>query len=217
MSINVFVSNKYLHMYKNMVILYTDNYIKKFMTNYIILGGGKMKSKYSNFIAKTAMFLALNIMFQILGRSIPLGPNNNFIIGPIVNAILFVSTIALGVSSGAIVGLLSPFGAILTGASIPLFLAPIIAIGNLLLVLTFNLLKKRKVISILTSAVIKCAFLYIAVSKMLSILNIPEKKTSMLLFIFGWPQFVTALIGGFIAILLFNKLKKQIKEEGVNQ
>lgn len=170
-----------------------------------------MSSKYSNFIAKTALFLALTIVFQILGRNIPLGPNNNFIIGPMVNALLFISTMALGVVSGAIVGLMSPFGAILTGASIPLFLAPIISIGNLLLVLTFNLLKKNKFLGIFASAIIKSIFLYFAVSTMLSFFNLPQKRISMLLFVFGWPQFVTALLGGIIAVISFNKLKKQIQ------
>ncbi|MHB1391586.1 MAG: hypothetical protein ACYCYE_00635 [Clostridia bacterium] len=46
------------------------------------------------------------ISIQLAGRLIP---NNNFIVGPLVNACLLVSTALTGVWSGMIIAVVSPF------------------------------------------------------------------------------------------------------------
>ncbi len=171
-----------------------------------------MKRKY-NFVATTGMLIALTVSLQLLGRYIPLGVYNNFVIGPLVNACLFVSVIMVGWPSGVIVGLLSPFGAILTGSAIPLLFTPFIVAGNFLLVIIFNLLKKKRIIGIIGASIVKTTFLYVAIICMLSILKLPPKKSGMMLFLFSWPQLITALLGGVIAINVLNRLGKQITQK----
>jgi hypothetical protein len=163
-------------------------------------------------ITRTAILLALTILFQTLGRFIPLGQASQFIVGPLVNACLLVAAAYVGLGGGAVVAVLSPFGAILTGAIIPLPLAPIIAIGNFILVLLFVLFKKKQILGIASGAVLKFLFLWGSVSLFVNLMNVPAKKAALLVTMFSWPQLITAVIGGVIAFIVIKALDKALKE-----
>ena len=161
------------------------------------------------FIARTAIMLALTILFQTLGRFIPLGANSQFVVGPLVNACLLIAVAAAGIWSGVVIALATPFGAILTGAAIPLPFAPFIAIGNLILVLSFFLLmKKTKIGGIVAGSILKFGFLLASVNFFAWAVKIPEKKAAAMLLAFSWPQLVTALTGGIIALIVIKGLEK---------
>jgi hypothetical protein len=168
-----------------------------------------MKTKM---ITRTAILLALTIIFQTLGRFIPLGQFNQFIVGPLVNACLLIAAAYVGLAGGTIIAVLSPFGAILTGAAIPLPFAPFIALGNFILVLLFVLLKKKPLIGITSGAILKFVFLFAAINVFTGLMNIPAKKAVLLIASFSWPQLVTALVGGLIALIVFKALGKSIEE-----
>ncbi len=162
-------------------------------------------------ITRTAILLALTILFQALGRFIPLGQFNQFIVGPLVNACLIVAATYTGLTGGAVVAVLSPFGAILTGSVIPLPFAPFIAVGNFILVLVFFLLKKKPLAGIASGAVLKFGFLLASVNLFVWMMNIPAKKAVLLIASFSWPQLVTAIIGGLLALLVLKALRKAVK------
>lgn len=172
------------------------------------------------FITRTAILLALTIVFQSMGRFLTpfLGSYNSFVVGPLVNASLLVSTALVGIGAGAVIAIASPFGAILTGAAIPLPFAPFIAIGNFIIVFFFYILMNRsQIIGLVTGAFLKFAFLWGSVLLMIPVLTAgqPEKKaTAMkasLLFSFSWPQLVTALVGGILAILVIKAIRRTVK------
>lgn len=163
-------------------------------------------------ITRTAILLALTILFQTLGRFIPLGQFNQFIVGPLVNACLLIAAAYTGLAGGAVVSVLSPFGAILTGAAIPLPFAPFIALGNFILVLLFVLLKKKQLVGIAAGAVLKFAFLWGSILVFTGLVNIPAKKATLLIASFSWPQLVTAIIGGAIALVVLKALGKTIEK-----
>jgi hypothetical protein len=160
------------------------------------------------FITRTAILLAITIVFQSMGRFIPLGPNSNFVVGPLVNACLLIAAAYTGLSGASVISVLSPFGAILTGAAVPLPFAPFIAIGNFLLVLLFSIFKEKRVIGLLSGAVLKFGFLFATISLFVRLIGAPSKKASLLIFAFGWPQLVTALIGGVIALVVIKALER---------
>lgn len=162
-------------------------------------------------ITRTAILLALTILFQTLGRYIPLGQFNQFIVGPLVNACLLVAAAYTGLAGGAAVSVLSPFGAILTGATIPLPFAPFIAAGNFILVLAFFLLKKKPLAGIAAGALLKFGFLTAAVNLFVRMMGIPENKAAVLVASFSWPQLITAVVGGVLAILVLKALEKAVK------
>ncbi|HOQ00910.1 MAG TPA: ECF transporter S component [Acetivibrio clariflavus] len=164
------------------------------------------------YLTRTAMLLALTIVFQSLGRFIPLGPNSMYIVGPLVNACLLISTGLVGIYSGTVISILTPFGAILTGATMPLPLAPFVALGNFALVLLFYVFRKKKVIGLITGAIAKFLVIYGSLLTIIPYFKIlPSQQASNLASkAFGWPQLITALIGGIIALPVIMRLEKRI-------
>lgn len=169
-----------------------------------------MYSSNVKFITRTAILLALAVVFQMLGRYIPLGPNSNFIVGPLVNACLLIAASAVGLWGAAIIAFITPFAAILTGATIPLPFVPFIAIGNFLLVLCYYLLRKKRITGLMAGALLKFSFLYAAVTIFLGLAQVKPQLAAVMYFTFGWPQLVTALLGGVIALIVTDYLKKSI-------
>lgn len=171
-----------------------------------------MNNNKLKYLTRTAMLLALTIVFQFLGRHIPLGQNSNFIVGPLVNACLIISAGLVGIFGGAVISVLSPYGAILTGATLPLPLAPFIAVGNFVLVLAFYIFRKRKVIGIISGSIAKFAVIYGSLLYIIPFFKLMPANKAMNLAgaAFGWPQLVTALIGGIIAIPIIYRLEKHI-------
>lgn len=176
-----------------------------------------MKDKKTNIITRTGILLALTVVFQYTGRFIPLGPNSNFIVGPLVNACLLVSVVAAGIYGGLVIAVAAPLFAALTSSGpvapfITVF-SPFIAAGNFVLILMFYLLRnKNKWFGIIAGAVLKFIVIYSGLLIMLGFREVPGNLQAVLKFMFGWPQIVTALIGGAIAIIVINALKGKIEQ-----
>lgn len=164
------------------------------------------------YLTRTAMLLALTMIFQFIGRFIPLGPNSNFIVGPLVNACLIISAGLVGLFSGTVISVLAPYGAILTGATLPLPLAPFVALGNFVLVLAFYIFRKKKVAGIIAGSIAKFAVIYGSLLYIIPFFKLLPQNKAMALAgaAFGWPQLVTALIGGIIAIPVVHRLEKHV-------
>ncbi|HYE81056.1 MAG TPA: ECF transporter S component [Clostridia bacterium] len=170
-------------------------------------------SRKIQFMTRTALLLALVVTVQLAGRLIP---NSNFVVGPLVNACLLVSTAVAGVWSGIIISVVSPFASLINNhapvAAALLPFAPFVAAGNAIYVLCFYLLKKKNIVAgIGIGAVLKFAFLYSAINIFLQIFQFP-KFAKVLTALFGWPQFITALLGGLVALAVMKALKGSIVE-----
>ena len=166
-------------------------------------------------LVRTALLLAIAIAIQALGRSFP--QISQVIVGSVVNATLIVAAYSCGVSWAVLLGTLTPMLALIIG-QLPSPMAPFvpfIIIGNILFVLVFGIISNKvqslKYIAIVIGAFIKFGFLYLAASKLIHVfkLGIPPKVASKLIIMMGIPQLITALIGGFIALILVNALVKR--------
>ncbi|MBU3158210.1 ECF transporter S component [Clostridium frigoris] len=174
-----------------------------------------MKHRTVNDLIKSSLFLALAIVFQVVGKSFP-GISQLFV-GPAVNAILILTAVICGGTYGLLIGFLTPLLAFLTGqlASALGPFIPFIIAGNILFVLSFIILSKRgkygKYLGIIIGAFIKYIFLSISASKLIPLfeLNIPTKIINKLAITMGIPQLITALIGGFFALIIISLLKKR--------
>lgn len=163
-------------------------------------------------LTRTAVLLAIVVVIQIAGRYIP---NNNFIVGPIVNLCLLVGVMTVGLKGGITLAVLSPFASLINNhapiaaALIPF--SPVIAAANIVLVVTFYFLyNKNKYVGLGLAALLKFGFLLLGINIFVSIFNFP-KFESKLLSLFSWPQLVTALVGGIIAIPVIIRLKKAMQ------
>ncbi len=177
-----------------------------------------MKNK-TKFITRTALLLAVAIAFQFLGRL--LGPYNNFIVGPVVNAVLIISTAVAGLWSGVAIAVIAPLVSAFTNkaAIAPLILAfsPFIIIGNIIIAAAFQLLKKKSaIVAIALGAIAKFAFLFAAISIFTSLVKMKPVIAATLTNLFSWPQLVTALIGGVIALIVLAAVGKSLEYEDRN-
>jgi len=166
-------------------------------------------------ITQTAMLIALLVLLQIFTKA-----SGQFVTGSCVNGVLAVSVLFCGLSSGVIVAAVSPFFAFLLGIG-PQFIAvvPTIAVGNVVFVLILYFLSAQKEISLwrqglgwLCAACGKALTLYLlAVQLLCRILPLAEKQITTITAMFSWPQLVTALIGGGVALFIVPILRKAFR------
>lgn len=171
-----------------------------------------MKTKL---ITRTAILLALAIVFQMAGRF--LGPQNNLIVGPLVNAILLVAAEITGLWGGITIAVVAPLVSALTNkapiAPLVLSFSPFIIAGNAILVLAYYYLRnKSRIAGVGAGAVLKFAFLFGAITMFVDLMKLPPKVATVLTGLFGWPQLLTAAIGGVVALAILRALKKALKD-----
>ena len=179
-------------------------------------------NKKVRWITETAVMLALLVSLQALTK----GLNNQFITGSCVNTVLAVTVLVAGLSSGITVALISPVLAFLLGIAPQILTVPAIMVGNTVFVVLLHFLADRtgknigkQIAAWLIAAVAKFAALYIIVVKVIcgvmseSLLAAGTLKEPMLKALpatFSWPQLVTALIGGAIALAIVPVLRKAL-------
>jgi hypothetical protein len=137
---------------------------------------------------------------------VPALVHNQWITGPLVNAVLFLSVVFVGPSEAVFLGLMPSMVALSTGL-LPLTLAlmvPFIMVGNAILVLSFYYLRGRNYLfRIGFPVLLKFAFLHYSVVYFLS--GMMDYGSGSFAFMMSWPQLVTALVGGIIVYPIIKK------------
>lgn len=160
----------------------------------------------------TETAIAKSIVFAIFlasATAVPALINQQFITGPIVNAILFSSTIILGTESAIMIGLIPSLIAFSFGLLSPALatMVPFIMMSNVLLVMIFGTFRKKNYwLSMISASAIKFLFLLATSSIVINLLLKKEVATKVAQMM-SWPQLITAFIGGIIAFLII-KAKK---------
>lgn len=171
-------------------------------------------------ITTTAVLLALLVAGQAITKSL-----SQFVTGSWVNAVLAVAALFGGLYSGVVIAVLSPVLAFLLGIAPQVVVVPAIMVGNCVYVVLLKVLYGKKplqqFVAWMAAAVAKFAVLYVLVAKIIcglasqmlldkGVLKAPmlQKLPGM----FSWPQLVTAMIGGALAIAIVPALKKALKK-----
>lgn len=193
-----------------------------------------MNQKISvRWIARTAAALALLICLQALGSRIPEPMVKQMITGTCVNAILAVTTLVVGLGSGITLALISPVMAfVLQIAPNFITVAPIM-VGNCAYVLLLQLflgkgLKPvwKQPVAVAVAATAKFALLYTLVVRLIcgvaagsllgkklgKIVVLAPPMLKLLPGMFSWPQLVTALVGGALALLMVPTLRRALRK-----
>ena len=172
--------------------------------------------KKTVWIVRTAICLALLIAVQFFTRSF-----GQLATGSCVNLVLAVSALIGGVWSGITVAVISPFCAYLLGIG-PAFLpiVPMVAVGNMVLVVILHLLASRDKIAtrsylaVAVGAVTKFLALWLLIVKLvLPTLGLAEKQVAAISASFSWPQLVTAAIGGVLAVTIAPLIRKALRSK----
>lgn len=174
------------------------------------------------FITETAVMLALLVALQALTK-----PMGQLVTGSCVNGILAVTVLVAGLYSGITVAVFSPMLAYILGIAPQILTVPAIMVGNMVYVLLLYFIagkdsKKiiRQLAAWLVAAAAKFASLYAIVAWLIcgvfaeNLLKSGALKAPMLKMLpatFSWPQLVTALIGGGIALLIVPVLRKTLR------
>lgn len=161
-------------------------------------------------LARTALLLALTLLFQSLRLIIPLPLLiSTFIIGSLVNTCLLMAVEMSGLRSAVVISLVAPCVAYFQQMlPLPIFILPV-AIGNLLYSSIFWLSRKWKNWQrIFLSALGKTVFLYLSFVWLLTFIAIKGKIAAGILFVMSWPQLVTTTAGGFLAVIISQRIKK---------
>ena len=160
-------------------------------------------------LTRTSVLLALALVFQI-GFTQFAQP----VVGPLVNMTLLIAAVVVGSLPAIVIGCLTPLMAFVLGIMPLLPLVPFIMLGNILLIISFNLTRKAfskygEVIAVVVAAFLKFAFLAVSIRYLITFFI--EKVPPKLIAAFSLPQLYTALIGGFLAIVIVKYLSGYLK------
>ena len=158
------------------------------------------------------------------------------ITGTCVNCVLAVAAFYAGYGSSVTIALISPALALVLGISQPITIVPIMA-GNACYVVLLRLIAGktgkpfwRQPVALVTAALAKFGVLYVLVVQVVCTLASdlflgktlggevllkpgmlqPDKLPLM----FSWPQLVTAVCGGVLAIAIVPVLRKALRKKG---
>jgi hypothetical protein len=179
-----------------------------------------MKRNNTQNVVRSGMFLALAIAIQLIGKFAP--GLSQYVVGPGINAVLLMAAFACGTGWGIAIGILTPITAWLVGqlaqALAPFI--PFIIIGNVIFIMFFGILRRYKKWGIyvgwIAGAVCKFLFLYLAATKLINVFGIvlPGKLVKVLAVSMGIPQLITALVGGFVAIIIIKTILVKVLNLG---
>lgn len=151
-----------------------------------------------NLLTKSAVLLAIALVFQL----VKLG---QLVTGTAINTVLITAVGMCGLPWAAAIGLITPVMAVLLGVQPPatIVLVPFIIAGNILYVVVFGVVQKHNsFIGVIAAAFAKFLLLYAAVNIIITKLPAPIKLA------FSFPQLITALAGGILAVIIIKVLKK---------
>ena len=172
-------------------------------------------------ITETAVMLALLVTLQTLTK-----PMGQLVTGSFVNAVLAVTVLVAGLYSGVTVALISPVLAYLLGIAPQILTVPAIMVGNTVYVVLLYFIagtdsKKvlRRAAAWMIAATVKFATLYAIVvwlicgvfaERLMDAGTLKAPMLNMLPATFSWPQLITALIGGAVALIIAPVIRKTL-------
>lgn len=171
-------------------------------------------------ITETAVMIALLVTLQYVTKA-----GGQFVTGSCVNLILAVAALVGGLWCGVTVALVSPFFAFLLGIGPQLIqIVPCIALGNAVYVILLALIAGKimdrsssgklalSYCAMAVAALGKFAALFLVIVKLvLPSLGLAEAQVTTMSAMFSWPQLVTALIGGVLAVSVAPLLRKALR------
>lgn len=162
------------------------------------------KRKRTEEITKTAVILALALVFQV-----GLAPLGSMVVGPLVNMVLLLAVLTMGSVIAVLVGGLTPVVAYFLGIMPFLPLVPVIMLGNLLYIISFDRTRKYGNYRAVVVAAILKTLLLAGLVRLLVKFIMPGLPASLVA-VFTLPQLYTGILGGAMALLVFRYLPKDM-------
>ena len=183
-------------------------------------------NKKIRWITETAVLLTLLVALQALTK-----PMGQLVTGTCVNCVLAVAALYSGMGSGVTVALISPVCAYLLGIA-PNFITVLpIMMGNVCYVALLRLICSkngypvwRQGVGLAAAATVKFGVLYLLVVKIIcgvaadallgqklgNTVVLAPPMLKLLPTMFSWPQLITAVTGGILALFIAPMLRKSL-------
>ena len=176
-----------------------------------------MNNKKIQYLTRTAVMLAITLIFMSL-RLIPVlsdaNPMSVYIIGSLVNLALLVACDYVGFGAAVFNGIVAPFVALLQGHQTLMFMVPVVAIGNIVLPSGYMLFKNRsnlKWLGVLFGSLLKFGFFLLVVPFVFQLFMSSPVAPRVAAQFLGYAQLITALIGGYVAIIVVPLLRRALQ------
>ncbi len=165
------------------------------------------------FLTRLVLLTAITLSFEMIGLPQPLT-------GPLVNLMLILTTLVTNAYGGMTLGAVTPLIALMRGQLPPVLapFVPFIIAGNVLFVLIFSIIRRRSTpaavpgflswTAVILGACGKFAWLFLSARFLLQLIvsrTLPEHIIGMMAF----PQLITALIGGGLALIFYTQLVRR--------
>ena len=170
-----------------------------------------MKNKNVQFVARTAVLLALCVVIQLV-------ISGQWVKGPLVNVVLLVAAMAVGLPCGLIVAVLNPLLVFVINAPGPMKLCPqilpVVMLGNCILVLVAWALRRPAmgIIGLAAAAAAKGAAMTLLTSYLVILVFgaklVAKGVDATVRVMFGVTQLYTAAIGCAVFFVIWQVLKK---------
>jgi hypothetical protein len=169
-------------------------------------------------LTRLVVLLALTTVIELIGLPQP-------VTGPLINMMLILTTFILGHWYGVLIGCVTPVIAVIRGLlpAVLVPMVPFIAVGNALLVLGFTVCRMvmgkltsplkqstpllSQTIGVIFGAGIKFSWLTLSASILLPMI-FGIQFSRPIIAMMALPQFITAVIGGGIALVLSRLFRK---------
>lgn len=187
--------------------------------------------KSIRWITETAVLLALLVCLQWVGSLIPNQLVKQLVTGTMVNCVLAVAALYAGYGSSITIAVVSPVFAFLLGIAPQIITVLPIMAGNVCYVVLLRLIYGntgrpfwKQPVALAAAATGKFLVLYVLVVKVIcgvaagdllgqklgNKMLLAEPMLKMLPVMFSWPQLVTAVSGGIIALAITPVLRKAL-------
>lgn len=187
--------------------------------------------KSIRWITETAVLLALLVCLQWVGSMIPNQLVKQLVTGTMVNCVLAVAALYAGYGSSITIAVVSPVFAFLLGIAPQIITVLPIMAGNVCYVVLLRLIYGntgrpfwKQPVALAAAATGKFLVLYVLVVKVIcgvaagdllgqklgNKMLLAEPMLKMLPVMFSWPQLVTAVSGGIIALAITPVLRKAL-------
>lgn len=172
------------------------------------------QSQHTKDLVLASLLLALAVVAQLVGRNFP-GVSRLFV-GPIVNAVLLLTTAMTSLALAIPVAILTPILAYAVGQLNPMLapMIPFIIVSNVIYVIVFSFAKEQRwqrILFAILASIAKYLFFLLTTNFLLDVFKIsfPEKIQNNLPVAFGTTQLIAALIGAAIALICLEILPKK--------
>ncbi|MCY6483872.1 ECF transporter S component [Clostridium aestuarii] len=166
-------------------------------------------------LVQSSILLAFAVILQLIGRNFV--QINPLLIGPLISTIILLTTYICGLNYGILISILIPMSAIPLGAlASPLIpFAPFIVIGNIVFAAGFAIVMKKGrsglYLGVLLGTFVKVLFLSFSATKLIYMfkLGLSPQSAKMIGMAFTTPQIIISLLGGAVAIIVIELLKRR--------